>query len=78
MGKVVFWLVVIFGVLFALRLWNAAKARARSRAPKPAAAGAEAMVRCVRCGVFLPKPDARATADGYQCADPGCAVHRPR
>ena len=34
MGKIVFWLVVVFGVLFALRLWNVAKARAlRKDAP---------------------------------------------
>ncbi len=49
MGKIIFWIVVIFGVLFALRMYNVAKARARRAAAqgrgKPAA---QAMVQCVR------------------------------
>ena len=32
MGKAIFWLVVVFGVLLALRLYNTAKARARASA----------------------------------------------
>ena len=73
MGKIVFWLVVVFVALFALRMYNVAKAR-RAR-PKP---GGEktpaAMVRCVGCGVFLPKPDAVETTTGYRCQDPACAA----
>jgi hypothetical protein len=79
MGKILFWLVVIFGLLFGLRMYNVAKARARARAQrgdsKPAA---QAMVQCAGCGVFLPAPDARRTADGYRCSDPRCAGNAAR
>jgi hypothetical protein len=76
MGKVVFWLVVIFAVMFALRLWNASKLRAGSK-DGPAAGGgnaptATAMIKCVDCGVFLPRTDATTAPDGYRCGDPSC------
>jgi uncharacterized protein len=72
MGKVIFWLVVIFVALLALRMYNVAKAR-RAR-PKPRAEIPAPMVRCVQCGVFLPKPEAVETATGYRCQDPTCAA----
>lgn len=75
MGKLIFWVVIIFAILFALRMWNARKARARGAAPKHDSSARETMVRCVSCGVFLPKPDAQVTSDGYHCTDPTC-VHR--
>jgi len=74
MGKVIFGLVVVFAVLFALRLLNAAKQRNRrdgasgpTRTPS-----ATPMIRCVECGVFLPAPDATTAPDGYRCGDPAC------
>jgi hypothetical protein len=76
MGKVVFWLVIAFAILFGVRLVNAAKARRRTGAARgrPASA-AETMVRCVRCGVFLPRSDAAPAPGGYRCADgTGCSV----
>ena len=72
MAKIVVWIVVVFLVLFALRLYNAAKARARARR-QPRQSGAQPMVQCVGCGVFLPAPDARRTAEGFRCGDPHCA-----
>ncbi len=70
MGRLVFWLVLIFGVLFALRVWNASKSRAaRGDAGGPKAAP---MIKCVECGVFLPAADASSTATGYRCGDPSC------
>jgi hypothetical protein len=80
MSKIIFWIVVVFAGLFALRLWNAARARSRSRSAKKPTdpAQSESMVQCGRCGVFLPQPDARATPDGYRCADPACASHGAR
>jgi hypothetical protein len=75
-GKIVFWIVVVFGVLFALRLWNASKVRARRKddsgddARPPNAVGK--MVRCMDCGVFLPQADATANAEGYRCGDAAC------
>ncbi len=80
MGKVIFWLVVVFGVLLALRLFNAAKARARAEeARKRAAREAQkpaAMVRCVECGVYLPQSEALPVPNGFRCGDPGCAHRR--
>jgi len=76
MGKVIFWLVVVFGVLFALRMWNAAKLRAErkdaSGNANPRAPTATPMIRCVDCGVFLPATDATTAPDGYRCGDPAC------
>jgi uncharacterized protein len=80
MGKVIFWIVVVFVVLFALRLVNANKAKRRARGAsddeKKAAPPAETMVRCASCGVFLPQGDARPVAGGYVCGEPGCVARR--
>jgi hypothetical protein len=80
MSKVIFWIVVIFAMLFALRLFNAAKARRRTDASRRSAEtdvpAAEPMVRCVRCGVFLPKADATPAPGGHACADTRCARNR--
>jgi len=80
MGKVILWLVIVFGVLFALRLYNAAKARARGEDARREAARKSLepapMVRCVSCGVYLPKSDALPAPGGYRCGDPGCSSRR--
>jgi uncharacterized protein len=76
MAKIVAWLVLIFVVLLALRLINARKARSRtSDAPGATAAEipAQPMVRCARCGVFLPRSEASTVAGGYACTDSECA-----
>jgi uncharacterized protein len=73
MLKVVAWLVLIFVVLFALRMINVRKSRSRNRSATAGPAEAQAMVRCARCGVFLPRSDARKVDDGYACADSECA-----
>jgi len=79
MSKIIFWIVIVFVVLFGLRLLNVAKAKARRRSDAERQGGkppAEAMVRCARCGVFLPRADARPAGDGFRCGDPGCAQRR--
>jgi hypothetical protein len=79
MAKIIAWLVLIFLVLFALRMINLRSARARRRASDAAraasGAGAEPMVRCLRCGVYLPRAEAREISGGYACAAAGCAEH---
>ena len=76
MGKIVFWIVVVFVLLFALRLWNAAKARRRADAAQKAAKGAvERMVRCQRCGVYFPRAEALVVDSGYICGDAKCRQH---
>jgi uncharacterized protein len=77
MGKFLLWVVVVFVVLLALRLLNVAKAR---RQAGPAGGGAppaaETMVRCARCGVFLPPAEAVPGPAGPTCRDPGCVQRR--
>jgi uncharacterized protein len=78
MGKVIFWIVVVFVVLLGLRLANVGAAKRRARGPGTAkgAAPGDTMVRCASCGVYLPKADALPAPGGYLCGDPGCAPRR--
>jgi hypothetical protein len=80
LSKFIFWIVVVFVVLFVVRLLNVAKAR-RGAAPPPTAPRdkevAASMVRCIECGVYLPKADARLLPQGFGCGDPNC-THRGR
>jgi uncharacterized protein len=76
MAKIVAWLVLIFVVLLALRMINARKARSRAGGAAGATAAeipAQSMVRCARCGVFMPRAEASPVAGGYACADNECA-----
>jgi hypothetical protein len=75
MSKIIFWIVVVFLVLFVLRLVNIAKSR-RSEGKRPPSDDKKAtgaMVRCSECGIFLPKAEALASPRGFRCGDPGCA-----
>jgi hypothetical protein len=76
-SKLVFWLIVVFAVLFALRLFNSAKAKKRAKAADSPKAGPplpiEETVRCSRCGTYLPKADARYSPGGLTCGDPDCS-----
>jgi hypothetical protein len=80
MGKFIFWIIVVFVVLFGLRLMNAANGKSREREARGGAKGAgpreEPMVRCSSCGVFLPRSEAREAAGGYVCGDPTCVPRR--
>ena len=73
MGKMIFWMVVVFAVLFCLRMYNVAQQKRRKgdAAPPPAGA-AEAMVRCTRCGIFLPRSEARLVDGNVRCHDKDC------
>jgi uncharacterized protein len=76
MSKIVAWLVVIFVVLLALRMINVRNARIRRDAARKSAAAkpaGEPMVRCARCGIYLPRAEAREQAGGYVCASGGCS-----
>ena len=79
MGKIVFWVVVVFVVLFALRLASLAKQKARREAEsreRKAIPPAQPTVRCVECGMFVPKSESLPVPTGYRCAEPGCARRR--
>jgi len=71
MGKLIFWLVVFFAVLFVLRLVNVANSRPR-RDARPPKARDTTTIRCVNCGVYLPSYDAVETPRGPLCGDPQC------
>jgi hypothetical protein len=78
MGKIILWIVVVFAVLFVLRLLNLSQAKRRRDATatgKPAPRQ-EVMVRCARCGIFLPRSDARSGPEGLTCGDPKCGQRR--
>jgi len=78
-GKIIFWLVVFFAILLVVRLVIVAKSKARNAPgggkakPQPPAA----MVRCVECGVYLPKADARPVSQGFHCGQVNCSQQRP-
>ena len=72
MGRIIAWLVLIFLVLLALRMI----ARRNSRRSSAAAqAAAQPMVRCARCGVYLPRTEAKEIDGAYVCAAEGCLPH---
>ena len=75
MSKLIFWIIVVFVVLFVLRLVNIAKSRRSEgeRRTTESKKATGAMVRCSECGIFLPKAEALATSHGFRCSDPGCA-----
>jgi uncharacterized protein len=77
MSKVIFWIVVVFAALLGLRLLNAAKARQRADAARrqrdAGGPAIETMVRCARCGVFVPRADALPGPAGPTCRDAACA-----
>ena len=74
MAKVIAWIILIFVVLLALRMINMHNARKRARAEAAAGKLGEPMVRCLKCGIFLPRNDARAVEGGFACASGSCAV----
>jgi len=79
MTKILLWIAVVVAVLVGLRLLNIGKAKRRANAAgqdATKAPPAETMVRCARCGVYLPRADATAGPGGLTCGDPGCAQKR--
>jgi uncharacterized protein len=76
MSKIIAWLILIFLVLLALRLIGLRNARARQKAARNSSKPvAEPMVRCLRCGVYLPRAEAKESGGGYVCATGTCVSH---
>ena len=63
--KYLLWIIVVFAILLGLRLLNVGKAKRRAEAERRSegAPMQETMVRCVRCGVYLPRAEATLDAD---------------
>jgi len=89
-GKIIFWIIVFFLVLLALRLVSVHKTRqdakqrrddedaktgTRARGKRDDVPVQESMIKCTRCGVFVPKSTAVMTASGMACNDSACS-HR--
>ena len=77
--KLLLWVIVIGIALLALRLVNVAAARRRNAAThsaSPPGVRADDMVRCVRCGVYVPSADAKPGPDGLTCGEPVCLERR--
>ena len=74
MGKMIMWLVIVFAVLFVLRMINVAAAarKRRESAPPPPGEAKALMVKCVECGVYLPQGEARRGPRGPCCGDDAC------
>lgn len=73
MGKILFWLIIFFVALLVLRLMNVASARSRGGRPSARAARKNpAMVRCVNCGVYVPRTEAVQGPKGPLCGDKQC------
>ena len=75
MGKFIFWIIVIFAVLLCLRLYNVSQQKRAKKAATPdpvPAKPAEAMVRCGRCGIYLPRSEAQLVEGTVRCRDTGC------
>ena len=90
-GKIIFWIVVFFLVLLALRLVSVHKTRADAKERrdaddakrKAAAAGKrddtpaqDSMIKCTRCGVFVPKASTVMASTGLVCNDKACGHRR--
>lgn len=71
MSRLIFWIVLAFVVLFAVRLYGSAQAKKRRDAEAARGIGGP-MVRCASCGVFVPKADALPGPDGFRCREPAC------
>lgn len=77
MAKILAWVILVFVVLLALRLINVRKAATRRQAAGATGSppAGEPMVRCQRCGVYLPRVEAKEMPGGYVCAGGACVPH---
>ncbi len=77
MGKIILLIIGIFMVLFVVRLLNAKAGGVKPRPAEPPPPADEKMVRCARCGVYLPRSEAQLLGDKPYCRDPGCKGSAP-
>jgi hypothetical protein len=92
-GKIIFWIVVFFLVLLALRLVSVHKTRSdekehresdeaerRTNNAQPGmrdnTPAQDSMIKCSRCGVFVPKATTVMTRTGAACNDEACSHRR--
>jgi len=74
MGKIILLIVGIFAALFLVRILNAKSGGTPQRPSQPATPADEKMVRCSRCGVYLPRSEAQLLGGKPYCRDPDCGA----
>ena len=84
MGKFIFWIVVFFLVLLALRMLSMHKSKREAREAEEERAerdrktgrdstpSDDTMIRCASCGVFIPKRSSVLGKLGASCGNPSC------
>ena len=87
MGKIIFWIVVFFLVLLALRLVSVHKTRqdakdlrddeaSNAKSKRDDTPAQDSMIKCSRCEVFVPKSTTVMTPTGLACHDAACRHRR--
>ena len=87
MGKIIFWIIVFFLVLLALRLVSVHKTRQdtkdrhddeanQAKSKRDDAPAQDSMIKCSRCDVFVPKSTTVLTPTGLACNDSACRNRR--
>ena len=75
MGRIL--LLIIIGFLVWLVFKGFVRANVRDRRPAPRSIEGEDMVACARCGVNMPRSEARVEAGAFYCRDnPKCLVSK--
>ena len=73
MGRIIFLLVIAFLVWLVFRGFFRAQTRREAEVPAPRSDKGEDMVACARCGVNLPRSEAKTEGNAFICRDnPRC------
>jgi uncharacterized protein len=85
-GKFIFWIVVFFLALLALRMVSVHKTRREAREldeekkdridGRDTTPASDTMVRCASCGVYLPKANAVMNKNGASCGNADCEYRK--
>jgi uncharacterized protein len=69
---------LIFLVLAVVIVWAVLKShgKSRSRGEPPRTPAAEDMVRCVHCGVHLPRSESHVSGGNFFCSEDHLRLHR--
>ncbi len=69
MGRILFFVVLAVGLYVAFRMWRGARQRGAAQGRPGRSAAGEAMVRCDRCGLNVPRSEAVADGDLWYCSE---------
>jgi len=69
MGRIFFFVVLGVGLYVAFRIWRSGQGRSSGMHPPAPPAAGEAMVRCERCGLNVPRSEALAEGNRWYCSE---------